>query len=44
MTSHDFVIETMSHLVAFTESGCKGTTKNAYVQEKREIYKKIIDF
>ena len=28
----------------FRQIGHKGTTKNAYVQVKRGIYKKIIDF
>ena len=28
----------------FRQIGYKGTTNNAYVQEKRGIYKKIIDF
>ena len=34
MTSHDAIIQTMSHLRAFPKKACKGTTKNAYTQEK----------
>ena len=45
MTSHDFVIETMSHLVAFTKSGAKLvhfsdihkkiSKKNAFCDQRR---------
>ena len=34
MTSHDAMIQTMSHLCAFLKKACKGTTKNAHTQAK----------
>ena len=52
MTSHDFPSKRCHIYLVFNETGCKGTTKNAYTQEKwglfskkdRFIYPKIIKY
>ena len=39
MTSHDFASK-RCHIYGFFQNRCKGTTKNAHTQEKREKYAK----